>query len=127
MYNREIPRNQWVSFLDGFSKEHQGWIVNLQVTENGVQNKQEARDLPLMGISADLKHGDDDTIEVMLGNNKSQPMNHMLSKVKKITLQQNDQGADTGLVIEGSDGKATIQFRNPAKPENVDAISKAQR
>ncbi len=127
MFDREIPRDQWVRFLDGFSREHEGWIVNLQVTENGQQNGREARDLPLMGISADLKHGDDDTIEVMLGNSKSQPMNHMLSKVQHITLQQNDQGADTGLVIEGRDGKAMIQFRNPARPENVDDVTKARR
>ena len=27
----EIPRERWVSFFDDFSKQHEGWIVTVEV------------------------------------------------------------------------------------------------
>ena len=30
---REIPRGEWLSFLDGFSRQHEGWLVTLEVPE----------------------------------------------------------------------------------------------
>ncbi len=128
MQTREIPREQWVSFLDGFSRQHEGWLVNVQVTQDGTQNKPEARNLPLQGIAADLKHGDDDTIEIILGKQTDDYITHSLSKVKRIMLQMNDQGAESGLEFSASDGsKAVLQFRSSAASEQVDDVTSARR
>ena len=28
---REIPRDEWAGFLDSFSRQHEGWLVRLEV------------------------------------------------------------------------------------------------
>lgn len=126
MPNKDIPRDEWVHFLDRFSRGHRTEVVSVQATEAGVKNKPEARDLPLIGISADLKHGDDDTVEIMLGDTSTPPFNHLLSKVQRITLQQNDRGEDSGLMIQGKDGTATLVLRTPARPQDVNTASRAR-
>lgn len=126
MQNRDIPRNEWVHFLDQFSRGHRTEVVGVQVTEAGVKNQAEARDLPLIGISADLKHGDEDTVEIMLGDTNSPPFNHLLSHVQRITLQQNDKGEDSGLLVEGKDGAATLALRTPSRPQDVNTASRAR-
>ncbi len=127
MQRNESPRDQWVRFLDGFSRQHEGWIASVQVTGDGAKNKPEARDLPFQGVSADLKHGDDDTVEIMLGNPRSQVISHNLSGVKHIVDLKDDQGADSGLEVDSRDGKAVLQFRSPARPETIDDVTRARR
>ncbi len=127
MQRLEIARDQWVRFMDGFSRQHEGWLVQVEATGSGVNKKQEAHDLPLQGIAVNLKHGDDDTVEIILGDKKDEYISHNLSGVKQIILLKNDQGMDMGLEINGSDGKATVQFRNPAPPETVDDVNVSRR
>ena len=31
MRTREVTRNEWTSFFDVFSKQHEGWIASLEV------------------------------------------------------------------------------------------------
>src|SRR5258708_7726407 len=55
---QEIPRNQWVRFFDVFSKNHDGWLIEVVVAGRGNRSRVEARRLPLQGITVDLKTGD---------------------------------------------------------------------
>ncbi|MGE5138272.1 MAG: DUF5335 family protein [Rudaea sp.] len=127
MQTREIPRDQWVSFLDGFSRQHEGWLSSIEVTQDGQRDKIEARDLPLVGIAASIKHGDKDTMDIILGKG-TENFTHNLSGVKHIRLQQNDRGEDAGLEFDASDGsKAVLTFRTPASPASVDDVSRARR
>jgi len=55
MSTQEIPRENWLGFFDQFSRQHEGWRANLDVLCSGEGAETEARDSPLVGISADLK------------------------------------------------------------------------
>ncbi len=128
MQTREIPRDQWLSFCDGFSRQHQGWLVNLEVTQDGQKAQPEARELPLGSIAASLKHGDDNTISIILDKGSNQYLTHNISNTKRILLEKTDQGADTGLRIEAADGtQALLQLRSPALPETLDGVTNAER
>jgi Family of unknown function (DUF5335) len=128
MQTREIPRDQWVGFFDGFSQQHQGWLVNVQVTQNGQSSQLEARDLPLESIAASLKHGDDNTLSIILEQGQKQYLTHSISNAKRVLLLKTDAGADAGLCIEGAEGNKTeMNFRTPAQPETLDGVTRAER
>ena len=65
MSTKEIPREKWTEFFDGFSQRHEGWLVNVQVLgDSGAQT--EVRELPLTGISADRDAAR--TISILVGD-----------------------------------------------------------
>ena len=57
---REIPRGEWVKYLDGFSRRHEGWLVTVEVLGAEIGAQVEAQELPLEGITAELKAGGED-------------------------------------------------------------------
>jgi hypothetical protein len=52
MPTQEIPRDEWTTFLDTFSRQHEGWLSSLEILGTDIGAQQEALDLPLEGISA---------------------------------------------------------------------------
>src|SRR5215813_11447880 len=66
MQTREIPREQWIRFFDDFSKNHEGWVVTLEVVSSDLGDQEEANGLPLVGISADVK-ARENRVEIILG------------------------------------------------------------
>ncbi len=121
---REIPRDQWVSFFDGFSRQHEGWLVDLLVSGYGQDNRVEARGLPLQGIAVDYKKGDDNTIEIILGKEKQLAVTHAIPDTRSVYLMKNNQGADLGVVMQAGDGaSAQLRFRSPTAPGTVDGMS----
>ena len=36
MSTREVPREEWVSFCDSFSRQHEGWRVTVEVLGAGL-------------------------------------------------------------------------------------------
>ena len=55
MPSRDIPREDWVTFLDSFSRQHERWLVNVEVVTDGLGAHREIREKSLIGVSADLK------------------------------------------------------------------------
>ena len=119
METREIPRDEWTHFLDGFSRRHEGWLVTVEVLgENGAQI--EARELPLTGIAADRDRGH--TISILVGGRPEEDEGHIIRSPVSVRVEESD-GVERALQIEGAQGAKTIvTFRSPAAPETVDAI-----
>src|SRR5712664_3846445 len=51
MPTQEIPREDWSNFFDVFSRQHEGWLVTLEVFGPEVGAQEEAHQLPFEGIS----------------------------------------------------------------------------
>jgi len=123
---REIPRNEWGKFFDGFSKQHFGWQASLQVFDADLGAQIEAENLPLQGISADLKDNED-IIEINVGETPASHVEHQISDPTHVRLKQNAQGADEALEVETESGTMTLlQFRVAAMPETVDGVVMAE-
>ncbi len=43
---REIPRGEWIQFLNDFSRRHQGWLTTLEVSGRDVGDKFENPSYP---------------------------------------------------------------------------------
>ena len=64
---REIPRDEWAGFLDSFSRQHEGWLVSLEVLGAEIGAQAEAQELPLEGVTAELRGGGEDAVTIILG------------------------------------------------------------
>ena len=123
MSTQEIPRAEWATFFDSFSRQHEGWLATLEVLATDVGAQQEARDLPLEGLSASLKDSAPGTIAISLGNTPEVHVTHTISEPTRVWLEQTPQGANAALEIESADDvKTLLRFRSSLPAEMVDGI-----
>ena len=123
MPTRNIPREEWPAFLDSFSRQHERWLVNVEVVMDGLGAHREVREKGLIGVSADLKRNGADAISILAGDRSDDHVNHIINRPTRVALEQTNDGADKGLRIESEDGQTTlVRFRSPARPEAVDGV-----
>ena len=83
MPTREIPRDKWVEFFEGFTTDHDSWLVSLNVKDQGADHQAgdtEARRLPLREIAADIKDKEH-TIVISVGTSSDEMMRHEIEAV----------------------------------------------
>ena len=120
---REIPRDEWVEYLDGFSRRHEGWLVTVEVLGSEVGAQVEAQELPLRGVTAELKGGGEGMITIILGAGESERVTHNVTRPAHLRVEQAENGADMTLQIETSDGVTTlVRLRSAVLPETVDGV-----
>lgn len=121
--SREIPRGEWLSFLDSFSRQHQGWLVTLQVPEGQGRSGVEAENLKLEGITPEHSEGHD-RISIALGQAPDDHLTHFVADPKRLLFLETSSGGHLGLQIEAADGSRTlVRFRGPARPETLDNVA----
>lgn len=123
MKTREIPKDEWMTFFDGFSRQHEGWIASLEVFGPDTGAQTEERALLLKGITAELRDGDGDSIQIMFGAEPDAHVTHSITRPLEVSLEQTEEGADAALAIKAADGVMTLlNFRSAVLPELVDDI-----
>ena len=128
MATREIPREQWREFLDGFSRAHESSLATLEVVGRDVGAQVEARELPLVGVSYDDKGSGADSVEILLGLTPDDHLTHVVPRPQRLWVMQDDDGADQALDIEDRDDHRTLlRFRVAARPEALDGVLDAAR
>ncbi|MFL6208733.1 MAG: DUF5335 family protein [Pyrinomonadaceae bacterium] len=123
MPTREIPHNEWNAFFEIFSKQHEGWLATVEVLGPDIGAQEEAHELPLVGITADLKGSDADAISISVGKAAADHITHTITGAAHVRLEQAENGADEALQIESAGGATTlVRFRFAMLPELVDGI-----
>jgi hypothetical protein len=123
MPTQEIRREEWKDFLDRFSRVHEDWLVELEVMGRELGDQPESHDLPLEGISFEDKGSGAGRIDIMVGRDPSRHATHAVDDPRRLWVQQDEQGADQALEIEGADGNRTLlRFRVAARPESLDGV-----
>lgn len=121
MSTREIPRNEWVAFFDSFSRQHERWLITLEVLGAEVGAQVEACEQPLVGITAEFK--DQDAITIFIGGRSADHLAHTIRRPSHVRLKETDAGAHEALHIESKEGPTTLlRFRSPVLSETVDGI-----
>src|SRR3954469_24628235 len=119
--NIEIPREEWIGFFDSFSRQHEGWLASVEVTQ-GTERKTELRDRPLEGISTDhpsARAG----IYVSFERGESGNLIHPIKNPVSVVFRRDLQGAHEGIDITSADGTLTrVRFRIATKPELLDGV-----
>lgn len=124
MQTRQIPKSEWPSFLDRFSHQYQGWLVNLEVFNPDFGAQVEEAGLALEGLTDECDEVKGNTIMIMTGNGPDDHITHSIANPTEVTLEQTDEGADVALSIKSADGTtALLTFRAAVLPEMVDAVA----
>jgi len=124
MKTQEIPRSAWPAFLDSFTRQHEGWLADLEVFSPEIGSQQEEQELPLEGITAELGDGRPDRIAIMLGADPDDHITHTITAPSQVSVEKSDEGADVALAIKAPDGTTTLlRFRAVMLPAMVDSIA----
>jgi len=115
MQTKEIPENQWRQFFDDFSKEHAGWVVDLEVIGRDIGDQEEVNNLPLVGISADVK-GTERRIEIMAGLRTESHVTRIVNKPRRVWLKT----PEGDIEIESEDGTKTLVSFEQITPDETD-------
>jgi Family of unknown function (DUF5335) len=119
MQTRDIPREQWVRFFDDFSKNHEGWIVTLEVLGSDIGDQEEADRLPLVGISADLK-AREDRLEIIVGGRPDADVTRFIERPKHVWVKEPRIPGDEAIEIESEDGIKTLLNFHHVRPEETE-------
>lgn len=124
MKTKEIPKTEWPKFFDSFTRQHEGWLVNLEIFGSEIGAQIAERQLTLEGITDERNGTDGNTIIIMMGAKPNDHITHSITYPTGVSLEQTDEGADMALEIKGKDGAtALLRFRSAVMPEMVDAIA----
>ncbi len=115
MQTKEIPQNQWRKFFDDFSKQREGWVIDLEVVGGEIGDQQEVNDLPLVGISADVK-GSERRLEIAAGQTTDSHVTHIINRPKRVWIKQPGEVIE----IESEDGTKTILTFELVQPEQTE-------
>ena len=122
MATQSIPREQWSNFFDLFSRQHEGWLATLEVLANDMGAQEEARELPLSGVSLSSAK-DEDSIALMLGKEPGDHITHIVQEPEQVWVERTSEGVNSALEIESKDQtKTLLRFRSPVLPELVDGV-----
>jgi Family of unknown function (DUF5335) len=120
---REIPRGEWLSFLDGFSRRHEGWLVTLEVPDGQGGSGVEAENLKLEGVTPEHSEGQE-RISIALGKAPDDHLTHFVGDPVRVLFLETNSGEQAGLQIEAADGGRTvIRLRGPSKPETLNEVA----
>ena len=103
----QIPREQWLRFFDDFSKQHQGWIVTLEVLGRDLGDQEHTTQLPLVGISADVKDRESN-VHVLVGDRPETHLTHIIYTPARVLFKQPEEPAHDSIEIESQDGTTTL-------------------
>ncbi|HSA92012.1 MAG TPA: DUF5335 family protein [Terriglobales bacterium] len=117
---REVPRQEWPAFFQMFSRQHQAWLVTVELFGREIGAQVEVQDRPLGGITAELRRDRGDSIVLSFGTIPSD-LTHIVRRPTRVWLKQTISGADQALEIECESGPTTlVRFRSPMLLETVD-------
>lgn len=123
MQTRQIPRSEWPVFFDTFSRQHEGWLVKLEIMNPEIGAQVEETGLVLEGLTDEWDEVSGNTIMIMAGNKPDDHVTHSINKATEVNLEQTDEGADAALSIKSADGTtALLSFRSAVLPETVDSL-----
>jgi Family of unknown function (DUF5335) len=119
MQTRDIPREQWIRFFDDFSKNHEGWIVTMEVLGADIGDQEEANNLPLVWISADVK-ARENRVEIIVGGRPDVDLTRFIERPKHVWVKEPRLPGDEAMEIESEDGIKTILNFHRIRPEETE-------
>lgn len=116
---QEIPRERWRQFFDEFSKNHEGWIVSLDVLGPVLGAQVEVVGLSLVGISADVKSRGD-RIELILGGRPGLNMTRIVDSPKYVWRKSLEMPGTEAIDVVSDDGTITLmRFLHVLQPDPI--------
>lgn len=121
MQTIEIPRDQWLQALDQFSKEHQGWLITVELVGMDVGDQISVANLPLVGLAADVKDGEN-RVAIMAGDKPEAHVTHFIESPKRVWIEKSDDPRYDVIAVEDREGHKFIVEFNHVDPDDPDRL-----
>lgn len=125
---REIPRTEWTSFLEQFTRDHRAWLATVDRVDTGGIRQVEILERPLRAVTADLAV--DGVVEIRIRFHPDTDTHDSVhvGAPKKLSVDENADGAARGMEIEDANGVSTrVRFRGAARPDLLlDGVAPAE-
>lgn len=109
MLKSEIQKSGWSFFFDVFNKQHEKWLVSIEISENE-NTSSIVKKLPLKRISS---YGKENEITLILGNEDKKIFEYFIYQVNKVSIGKNTESYKE-LIINSLNGCITIlSFSKP--------------
>jgi hypothetical protein len=128
-----IPKDEWASFCEEFSRMHHGWLVTISMVDTEelhsgapVDSVVLANELPLEAVAVE-SHNHEVALVVAVGRGAARAA-HPVRQPARLVLEQGPDGRHQGLRIGTENGQSMfVRFRASAAPESLDGLSTAER
>lgn len=109
---QEIPRERWSDYLNALSNRSKDLPVRIEVEGQDLGDQMLAQQLPLVGISCELKGSEANAIEVTLGKKEQGSANitHMIEDPERLYVEETENGQVRCLDIETRAKVKTLIF-----------------
>ena len=123
MKTKRIPRSEWPTFFDSFSRQHEGWLATLEIFATDIGAQVEERELAFEGVVDESDEALGNQIIIMMGAKPDDHITHTIDRPTDVSLEQTDEGADVALAIRSEAGALVLlRFRSAMLPEMVDGV-----
>ena len=102
-----IPREQWITFLENFTRENRGAHARLEVIGTGLGYQVETENKPLQGVSTDVTHGEYN-VWITFASTPSEHITHSVPNATVIRTIPPKGSSGAVLNIEARDGSRTL-------------------
>ena len=127
MNTKEIPKTEWPKFFDNFSRQHEGWLVTLEILGAELGAQVQGRELAFEGIVDEWDEIQGNQIVIMVGEKPEAHITHSITRPTQVNVEENE-GVRVVLAIKSADGvMALMRFRSPMLPEIVDGLAMQSR
>ena len=120
MATRDVPRDQWPDFLEGFSRRHRAWLTTVDQSADVIRGG--SAEAPLGAVTATHQGRDVSAIEIAFTGDGHIPLRVEHPRILRVS--QAGDGAETGLEIVDDQGVSTrVGFRATVRPEMLDGMA----
>lgn len=120
---REIPRGEWRTFLDEFSRNHRAWLASVDRLGHDAAPRVEVIERPLGAVTAS-ETGRGVNIEIAFQHDSHAGDTVRIDDPATLRVDETDQGAARSLEIEDEHGERTrIVLRVAAPPGMLDGVA----
>ena len=106
---KEIPREVWEDWFDGFTLANVGRLVNIELVNNEVGDEPMADDMPFVAVDYDTITKGNDFV-ITYGEERA-PTSHVIQAPTRLWLAEDDEGKVVSLEFEDdNDGHTIINF-----------------
>lgn len=108
METHDVPRREWHSFTDAFTRRHQGAIARIEVVGGEIGAQVEVDGLPFEGITFDERGSAGAAVSIMAGNRGHDHITHTITSPLSIRVEADDEGVEEVVQIESAAGETTL-------------------
>ncbi len=108
MKRRDIPKPEWPSFFDHFSRLHHGQDADVEIVDRSANVQSPARALPLLGVTEERHSDQAEQVAIIAGKPEGPLVTHVVNGPRHVRAAEWNDEVSAALEIESDDGLTTL-------------------